>query len=140
MTLRQFIHVLVLSTVELTSILIPSYRLRVTALLSSGCRGTVESLSSVRSSSTVAELPRWMPIARAMSAKFKAFSFPVIKVISLSRYSVIPYSAFYSVPIACHKPYCHCFDVCCTEVVLYFVVQLAISLLARLIQRALCPS
>ena len=42
---------------ELTSILIPSCRLRITALLSSGCRATAESLSSVRSSSTVAELP-----------------------------------------------------------------------------------
>ena len=27
---------------------------------------------------TVAELPHWMTIARAESAKFKAFSFPVI--------------------------------------------------------------
>ena len=30
-----------------------------------------------------------MPIARAVTAKFKAFSFPVIK-----SYSVFPYSAF----------------------------------------------
>ena len=42
-------------------------------------------------------LPRWMPlpIARAVSAKFKAFSFPVVK-----SYSVIPYSTFYSVPLS----------------------------------------
>ena len=33
------------------------YRLRVTALLSSSCRATVKSLSSVHSSTTVAELP-----------------------------------------------------------------------------------
>ena len=45
---------------------------------------------------TVAELPHWMPIAHAVSAKFKAFSFPVIQFF---RYSVIPYSAFYSVPL-----------------------------------------
>ena len=76
---------------ELTSVLTPSCRLRITALLSSGCRATAdtESLSSVHSSSTVAELPRWMPIARAVSAKFKAFSFPVIK-----SYSAIPFSVF----------------------------------------------
>ena len=47
------------------------------ALLSSGCRATVHS------SSTVAELPRWMPIARAVSAKFKAFLFLVIKSYSV---------------------------------------------------------
>ena len=58
-------------------------------LLSSGCRATVESLSSVHSSSTVTDLPWWMLIARAVSAEFKAFSFPVIKVIPLFRYSVI---------------------------------------------------
>ena len=87
-----------LSNVELTSILVPSYRLRVTVLLSSGCRATVESLSSVHSSSTVTDLPCWMLIARAVSAEFKAFSFPVIKVIPLFRYSVITYSTFYSIP------------------------------------------
>ena len=41
----------------------------------------------------MAELPRWMAIARAMSAKFKAFSFPVIKsysVVPLFRCSVVP--------------------------------------------------
>ena len=93
MTLRQFI--LVLSTVE---ILILSYRLRITALLNPGCRATVERLSSVHSSSTVAELPRRVLIARAASAKFKAFSFPVVKSYSVFHNSVIPYSAFYSVP------------------------------------------
>ena len=35
----------------------------------------------------MAELPRWMAIARAMSAKFKAFSFPVSLIKS---YSVVP--------------------------------------------------
>ena len=54
----------VLSSVELTSILVPSYRLKVTALFSSCCRATVEN---------------------AESAKFKAFSFSVIK-----RYSIVP--------------------------------------------------
>ena len=65
------------------------HRLRVTALHSSGCRATVESLSSVHSSSTVAEATS----LDAMSAKFKAFSFPVIKsysVVPVFRSSVIP--------------------------------------------------
>ena len=60
-------------------------------LLSSGCRATVESLSSVHSSSAVSELPCWTPIARAVTAKFKAFSFLVIKsysVVPLFRYSI----------------------------------------------------
>ena len=67
------------------SILVPSYRLRVTALLSFCCRATIESLSSVHSSSTVAKLPHWMPVANVMSTKFKAFSFPVINI----SYSVV---------------------------------------------------
>ena len=56
-------------------------------------RAPVESLSSVHSSSTVAELPRWMAIARAVSAKFKPFLFLVIKsysVVLVFRSSVIP--------------------------------------------------
>ena len=56
----------VLSSVELTSILVPLYRLKVTALFSSCCRATVEN---------------------AESAKFKGFS--VIK-----RYSVVPVLLF----------------------------------------------
>ena len=76
------------------------HRLKVKVLLSSGSRATVESMSSLHSSSTMVKLPHWMPIARAVSAKFKAFSFPVIK-----GYSVIPYSAFYSVPYTRHAGY-----------------------------------
>ena len=37
----------------------------------------------------------WMPIARDMSAKFKVFSFLVIK-----SYSIFPYSAFSSIPFS----------------------------------------
>ena len=46
--------ILVLSSVELTSILVVahSHRLRIMALLSSGCKATVEGLSNVHSSST----------------------------------------------------------------------------------------
>ena len=43
----------------------------------------------------MAELPRWKPTACAMSAKFKAFSFPVIKscsTVPVFRPSVIPVS------------------------------------------------
>ena len=63
------------------------------ALLSSGCRATVEGLPNVQNSSTttVAELQRWMAIARAVSAEFKAFHFRSIKsysVIPLFRYSI----------------------------------------------------
>ena len=82
MTLRQFILVLSSASVELSSILVPSYSLRVTALLTSGCSATVESLFIVLYSC------RAMPIARAVSAKFKAFSFPLIK--QLVRCSVLP--------------------------------------------------
>ena len=89
-----FLIVLSNASVKLTSILVPSYTLRVRALISFGCRATVESLSSVHSSSKVAELPHWMPIAHAMLAKFKAFSFPVIK-----SYSDVP--VFHSSIIQC---------------------------------------
>ena len=64
----------VLSSVELTSILVPSYRLKVTALFSSCCSATVEN---------------------AVLAKFKAFSFSVIK-----RYSVV--QVFHSMSILWH--------------------------------------
>ena len=56
-------------------------------------RATVESLPSVHSSSTVAELPRWMAIAHAMSAKFEVFSFPVIK-----SYSIVPVFRSFVIP------------------------------------------
>ena len=46
----RLILVLSSANVELTSILVPSYRLRVMALLTYGSRATVESLSSVHSS------------------------------------------------------------------------------------------
>ena len=42
----------IIQSVELTSILVPSHRLRIMALLSSGCRATVEGLPKVQSSST----------------------------------------------------------------------------------------
>ena len=89
---------------ELTSILIPSCRLRITALLSSSCRAAAETLSSVHSSSTVAELPRSMPIARVVSAKFKAFSFSVIK--SYSAINVIP---LFRIPRFTASQCSHCF-------------------------------
>ena len=44
--------IIALSSVELTSILVPSHRLRIMALLSSGCRATVDGLTNVQSSST----------------------------------------------------------------------------------------
>ena len=70
------------ASVELTSIRVPSEAKGHGAPLF-WLRATVESLSSVHSSSTVAELPRWMAIARAMSAKSKAFSFPVMFIFIL---------------------------------------------------------
>ena len=50
MSLKWFI--LALSSVELTSILVHSHRLRITALLSAGCKATFESLPNIQSSST----------------------------------------------------------------------------------------
>ena len=44
--------IIALSSVELTSILVPSHRIRIMALLSSGCRATVDGLTIVQSSST----------------------------------------------------------------------------------------
>ena len=80
MTLRQFLFVL--SAVELTSLLVPSYRLRVAELLSSDFRATVESLSSVHSSNTVAAFAG----CKCRVGKVqKAFLFPVVK-----SYSVVP--------------------------------------------------
>ena len=89
--LRQFI--LVLSSVELTSILVPSYRLRVTALLSPGCRATVESLPMliVSLQHIVAELD-----ANCTCHVGKVQS-PAIK--SYSANPFFHYSAFPSVPL-----------------------------------------
>ena len=72
------------------------YRLRVMALLSSDCRGTVESLSSVHSSSTIAELPFSLLDANCMHVlcrqSSKHFHFSSINsyfVILLFHYSVL---------------------------------------------------
>ena len=59
------------------------------ALLSFGCRTTVEGLPNVQSfSTTVAELPRWIVPCRQSS---NHFHFRSIKVIPLFRYSAIPF-------------------------------------------------
>ena len=91
----------IIQSVELTSILVLSHRLRIMALLSSGCRGTVEGLPKVQSSSTT-------HTGRATSLDDNCtclvgrvqsiFISGQLKVIPLFRYSVIPYSTFYSVP------------------------------------------
>ena len=62
-------------------------------LLSSGCKATFEGLSNVQSSSTTHNSGRAtsrIAIARAMSAKFKEFSFVVIPLFR--------YSTFYQLP------------------------------------------
>ena len=92
---RHFTLVLSSASVELTSILVYLHRLRVMALHSSGCRATVESLYS--SSTSLG--------ARAMSAKFKAFQFPVLKVILLFRIPFFRSSAYSSVPYPISLPY-----------------------------------
>ena len=93
MTLRPYAQTIYLvlsyASVELTSILVTSYKLRVTALFSSGCRATVESLSSFHSSL------QWQSYANCTChvGKVQAFSFPVIKsysVVPVFRFSVIP--------------------------------------------------
>ena len=93
--------IIALSSVELTSILVLSHRLRIMALLSSGCRATVEGLTNVQSSSTTQQ---WQATSldnnnlhvpcRQCS---KHFISGQLKVIPLFCYSVIPHSAFYSV-------------------------------------------
>ena len=73
------------------NILVPSRRLRILAVLSSGCKATFEGLPNVQCSSTThksgrATMPCWQ--------NSKNFHFRSIK-----GYSIIPYSAFYELPI-----------------------------------------
>ena len=82
--------IIALSSVELTSILVPSHRLRIMALLNSGCRATVDGLTNVQSSSTttVAELPRWMTIiCTCHVGRVQSISFPVSQRIRSPRKS-----------------------------------------------------
>ena len=71
------------------------------ALLSSGCRATVEGLPNVQNSSTTQQwqsyLAGWQLHVPCRQSS-KHFISGQLKVIPLFRYSVIPYSAFYSVP------------------------------------------
>ena len=94
--------IIALSSVELTSILVPSHRLRIMALLSSGCRATVDGLTNVQGSSTTQQ---WQATSLddnnlhvPCRQSSKHFISGQLKVIPLFRYSVIPYSAFYSIP------------------------------------------
>ena len=91
-TLRQFI--LVLSSVELTSVWTKGHGAP-QFWLQGNCREFVQ-CSQFLYSGRAAQLPCQMPIARAMWAMFKAFSFPVIE-----SYSVVPVfrsSVFSSIP------------------------------------------
>ena len=76
----------IIQSVELTSILVPSRRLRIIALLSSGCRATVESVSNVRSSSTT-HSGRDNCTCRVGRVQ-RIFTSSQLKVIPLFRYSV----------------------------------------------------
>ena len=71
------------------------------ALLSSGCRATVEGLPNIQNSSTTQQwqsyLAGWQLHVPCQQSS-KHFISGQLKVIPLFRYSVIPYSAFYSVP------------------------------------------
>ena len=96
MRLTSSVAQTIIQSVELTSILVPSHRLRIMALLSSGCRATVEGLPNVRSSSTT-HSGRDNCTCRVGRVQ-RIFISGQLKVIPLFRYSVIPYSAFYSVP------------------------------------------
>ena len=98
--------IIALSSVE-PSILVPSHRLRIMALLSSGCRATVDGLTNVQSSSTTQQ---WQATSLddnnlhvPCRQSSKHFISGQLKVIPLFRYSVIPYSAFYSVPAKCEE-------------------------------------
>ena len=72
------------------------------ALLSSGCRATVDGLTNVQSSSTTQQWQATslddnnLHVPCRLSSKH--FISGQLKFIPLVRYSVIPYSAFYSVP------------------------------------------
>ena len=103
---------LVHSRIELTSILVPSYRLKVTALHSSGCRASVESLASVHSSSTTRNSGRGTSLDANYTCRVQqlkvipllcVFQYPIDKVQSpvIKSNSAIPlfcYSAFSSNP------------------------------------------
>ena len=60
------------------------------ALLSSDCRGTVESLSSVHSSSTIAELPFSLLVANCTYRVGKVQSIFISGQLKVIRYSAIP--------------------------------------------------
>ena len=99
--------IIALSSVELTSILVPSHRLRIMALLSSGCRATVDGLTNVQGSSTTQQ---WQATSLddnnlhvPCRQSSKHFISGQLKVIPLFRYSVIPYSVFYSIPWAAYN-------------------------------------
>ena len=84
--------IIALSSVELTSILVPSHRLRIMALLSSGCRATVDGLTNVQSSSTTQQ---WQATSLddnnlhvPCRQSSKHFISGQLKVIPLFRYSV----------------------------------------------------
>jgi len=96
MRLTSSVAQTIIQSVELTSILVPSRRLRIMAVLSPGCRATVEGVPNVRSSSTThsGRDNCTCRVGRVQSI----FISGQLKVIPLFRYSVIPYSAFYSVP------------------------------------------
>ena len=91
--LRQFI--LTLSSVALTSILAHSHRLRITALLSSGCKATVEGLSNVQSSSTTHNSDRatTMLDGNCMYHVSKIQSIFISRRLKVIPYAVILYSA-----------------------------------------------
>ena len=75
------------------------------ALLSSGCRATVDGLTNVQSSSTTQQWqassldPDDNNLHVPCRQSSKHFISGQLKVIPLFRYSAIPYSAFYSVPL-----------------------------------------
>ena len=69
--------------VELTSILVPSHRLRITALLSSGCKTTFEGLPNVQSSSTTQQWQSYSYMGWRQSSKIFHFR-------SIKSYSTIP--------------------------------------------------
>ena len=94
MCLTSSVAQTIIQSVELNSILVPSHRLRIMALLSSGCRATVEGLPNVWRSSTTqgGRATSQIAITQAVLAEFKAFSFLVNW--KLFHYSAILYSVF----------------------------------------------
>ena len=86
-------------------LLVPSHRLRIMALLGSGCGAAVGGLTGVQGSSAARQ---WratslydnnlhVPCRRSS----EHFTSGRLEVVPLFRCSVIPYSAFYSVPKIC---------------------------------------